>query len=68
MDNYGCKRFILVPLIGLLISDIGIMINYIFIEELPLQFFYLEQFWAFVGGMPIYYLGMLKKKSKLFAG
>ena len=61
IDIYGCRRFILLPMIGLLLSDIGTLINCIFIDKLPLEFFYMEQLWAFFGGMPVYYLGKIFK-------
>ena len=58
-DVYGCKRFILLPMIGMLISDIGMLINYIFINELPIEFFYIEPIYSFFGGKAVYYLGKL---------
>ena len=57
-DNYGSKPFILAPMIGLLISDIGILINYIFIDVLPIEFFYIEPIWSFFGGKSVFYLGV----------
>ena len=56
-DIYGCKRFILLPVIGMLISDIGILINYAFISQLPIEFFYIEPIYSFFGGKAVYYLG-----------
>ena len=29
-DKYGCKRFLLIPVIGKVVSDIGMIINYTF--------------------------------------
>ena len=64
-DIYGCKRFILLPMIGMLISDIGMLINYIFINELPIEFFYIEPIYSFFGGKAVYYLGKLFLKNNL---
>ena len=36
-DDFGFKPFILLPIIGELISYIGMLINCIFIENVPLQ-------------------------------
>ncbi len=58
LDNHGAKIFVLTPLIGMLLSDIGILVNYIFIESLPIEFFYIEPIWAFFGGKSVYYLGV----------
>ena len=64
-DIYGCKRFILLPMIGMLISDIGMLINYVFINELPIEFFYIEPIYSFFGGKAVYYLGKLFLKNNL---
>ena len=37
---------------------IGMLINCIFIEEVPLQFFYFESLGAFFGGTAVFYLGV----------
>ena len=58
-DKYGCKRFLLIPVIGKVVSDIGMIINYTFIEELPTEFFFIEPVDAFFGGASVYYLGKL---------
>ena len=58
MDKFGCKPFIILFLFGRLLSDIGILFNFAFIEHLPLQFFYIETLVSFCGGFPMYYLGM----------
>ena len=60
VDIYGCKIFIMITLIGHLISDIGILLNYAFIEQLPMEFFYVEAIFSLFGGRPVYYLGSLK--------
>ena len=58
-DKYGCKRFLLIPVIGKVVSDIGMIINYTFIEQLPTEFFFIEPVDAFFGGASVYYLGKL---------
>ena len=34
-DKYGCKRFMVLPIIGKLVSDVGMIINYAFITKVP---------------------------------
>ena len=57
VDRYGVKPFLLLILFGRLVTDIGILLNFAFIEQLPLQFFYVETFFSFCGGFPLYFLG-----------
>ena len=57
LDQYGCKPFLIIPPIGLLLAVICNIINYAFIEILPLEFFYLENIFHLFGGTPVYYLG-----------
>ena len=57
LDRFGCKPFILLPVFGQLVSDIGIFINYIFINHLPLEFFYIECVYGICGGNPVYFMG-----------
>ena len=59
VDRYGVRPFLLLILFGRLVTDIGILINFAFIEQLPLQFFYIETLPSFFGGHPMYYLGKL---------
>ena len=47
----------LVPIIGKLISDVGMLMNYAFIKQLPIEFFYIEEIDGFFGGAAVYYLG-----------
>ena len=46
-------------------GDIGIFINYIFIYNLPLEFFYIEAVYGLCGGDPIYFMGKLESFVKL---
>ena len=54
IDKYGCKPFFLFSLTGLLLKVTCQLINYAFIEQLPLEFFYMENIHAFFGGSTLY--------------
>ena len=56
IDKFGCKPFFLFSLTGLLLKVTCELINYAFIEDLPLEFFYMENIHAFFGGSILYYL------------
>ena len=56
LDTFGCKPFLILNSFGQLIGDVGIMINFAFIEQLPLEFFYIETLYGLFGGMPVWYL------------
>ena len=57
-DVFGRKPLILVPLIGDFLSAISSIINFAFIETLPMEFFYAEKINSFFGGYAVYYLGI----------
>ena len=57
LDKFGCKPFILLVCFGRVLADIGIFINCVFIEQLPLEFFYIDAIFFLVGGYPIYFMG-----------
>ena len=57
-DRYGRKKLMIVPMFGHFLAAIFGLINYAFIEVLPLQFFYLEQTFHFFGGQSLYYMGL----------
>ena len=57
-DELGFKPFLLGPLIGMLIGDIAMLFNCIFIDVLPLEIFYFERAWAIFGGSAVFYLGV----------
>ena len=48
-DDFGYKPFLLGPLFGMLISDIAMLLNCIFIDVFPLEIFFLERTWAIFG-------------------
>ena len=56
-DRYGCKRFMVFPIIGKLVSDVGMIINYAFIEKVPIELFFIEPVHSFFGGGAVFYLG-----------
>ena len=57
LDKFGPKLFIILPLLGRFFSDIGCLVNFAFIEKLPLEFFYVEACFGLFGGMSMYYMG-----------
>ena len=57
-DEFGYKPFLLGPLIGMLISDVAMLLNCIFIDVWPLEIFYFERAWAIFGGGAVFYLGV----------
>ena len=56
-DDYGRKPLIIVPIFGAVLTAIGMLVNCIFIENLPVQFFYIDRLWQFFGGISVIYLG-----------
>ena len=60
VDKYGKMKLLsMLPVIGVFLSDIAELINYAFIETLPLQFFYAKDaLIGIFGGEPIYYIGI----------
>ena len=57
-DDFGYKPFLLGPLIGMLIGDIAMLLNCIFIDVFPLEVFYFENGWALFGGGAIFFFGV----------
>jgi MFS family permease len=58
-DDYGRKPLLFWPLLGGTIGMVFHIINYTWINELPMAFFYVPDcFWYFFGGSPIWYLGV----------
>ena len=58
VDRVGIKPFLIINLFGGLVTDIGFIMNFIFIEQLPLQFFYIQLFFGLCGGSQIYFISM----------
>jgi MFS transporter, PCFT/HCP family, solute carrier family 46 (folate transporter), member 1 len=56
-DQFGRKPLMMLPIIGYFISAIGGIINYAFLESLPLEFFFVDSIPYFFGGLIVYYLG-----------
>ena len=57
-DDFGYKPFLLGPLVGMLIGDIAMLLNCIFIDVFPLEIFYFENGWALFGGGAIFFFGV----------
>ncbi len=66
-DKYGRKLLILIPSIGRLLGAIFGLINYTYLETLPLQFFYLENFYYILGGSSLFYMGQYSYGSDITA-
>ena len=56
-DDFGRKPLMLLPLIGVVLTDVALLLNYLFIEQLPVQFFYVDRIWQLFGGGSVFYLG-----------
>ena len=56
VDTYGYKFFLLAPIFGMLIGNITMLLNYLFIDVFPFEIFYLEDLWAMFGGSAVFYL------------
>ncbi len=64
-DVFGRKPLMLIPLIGYLLGSFTSIINYAFIDILPLEFFYLYRISSFFGGYSVYYLGVFSYASNV---
>ena len=57
-DVFGRKPLMLYPLVGYFLASFINIINYAFIDTLPLEFFYLNKISSFFGGYAIFTLGV----------
>jgi MFS family permease len=57
-DVFGRKPLILYPLIGYSLTSITYIINWAFIDVLPVEFFYLGRINALFGGYAVFFLGV----------
>ena len=59
-DDYGRKPLIILPALGSIIGTLLSILNYVFIETFPLEFFYFwgPFWWSFLGGNSVYYMGV----------
>ena len=64
-DVFGRKPLMLIPLIGYLLGSLTSIINYAFIDTLPMEFFYLNRISSFFGGYAVYYLGVFSYASNV---
>lgn len=56
-DKFGRKPLLIFPILGNVLAKSTGLINYAFISDLPLEFFYLDNLGSFFGGYAVYYLG-----------
>ncbi len=58
-DDFGRKPLLILPVLGFTIGMVFNFINYGFIRTLPTEFFWLSSnFYQFLGGSSVYYLGI----------
>ena len=60
VDKYGGMKLLsMLPIMGVFLSDIAELINYAFIDSLPIEFFFAkDSLIGIFGGEPIYYIGI----------
>ncbi|TRY81172.1 hypothetical protein TCAL_13740 [Tigriopus californicus] len=56
-DDIGRKPLLIVPLVGATLTSLLEILNLVFIDVFPTQFFYVEQLYSFFGGMSVFYMG-----------
>ena len=56
-DDFGRKPLMVIPLVGFVLTNVALLLNYLFIEHLPVQFFYVDRIWQLFGGVSVFYLG-----------
>ena len=66
LDQFGCKPFMLLPLVGAFIGSVCLLINFAFIDALPIAFFYTYNIYFFFGGESVFYLGTYSYGSLKF--
>ena len=58
VDKYGKFRLLVFfPIFGTMLTRIIMLINYAFLDRLPVEIFHLRSISSLFGGMSIYYLG-----------
>ena len=58
-DDFGKRKpLIYMPLLGGLLAVIMDLFIYIFIDQLPVEIYYATTSYHFLGGSPIYYMGV----------
>ena len=58
VDRFGkFKLLLFFPIFGTMLTIILMLINYVFLDTFPVEFFYLRSVSSVFGGMSIYYLG-----------
>lgn len=56
-DESGRKPLMIMPIVGQIVGSLCDIANVIWIDTLPVEFFYTEEIYAFFGGQSVYYLG-----------
>ena len=64
-DDFGYKPMILAPVFSMVICDIILLFNSMFINHFPIEIFYLGDGWAFLGGNSVYLLGVYGYGTKI---
>lgn len=57
-DVFGRKPLILIPMIGYFLSSVVLILNYAFIEVLPIEFLFLTRISSLFGGYTVLFLGI----------
>ena len=57
-DKVGLRWLIIMPVTGYMIGAIFGLFNAIYVNEIPLEMFILNEFGGFTGGFSVYYLGV----------
>ena len=57
-DKFGLRWLVIIPVLGYSIGGLFGLFNAIFVEQIPLEMFLLNEMGWFFGGMPTYYLGI----------
>ena len=67
-DRYGRKYLVCLPVMGVLASTFFQIIHFTYISELPMEFFYMDNWYTYAGGFTVYYLGLYSYASDVSTG
>ena len=56
-DDFGRKPLMVFPMIGNVLVSVSLLVNYLFIETLPVEFFWMAKLSQYFGGISVLYLG-----------
>lgn len=57
-DNVGLRWLVIFPIAGYMIGAVFALFNAIYVEQIALEMFILNEFGGFTGGFSVYYLGV----------